>query len=379
MRAIYAFSGDPITFGHIDIVARAAATYQEVLVAIGENPQKRGRYLFDREQRLAMATRSLAEFPNVRCTLFSGLLAEYTFRHGFDVIVRGVRNAADLDAEITLAAVNSSLHPTLDTVFFPSRPHLSHISSGVVKAIVAEGGDVSQYCPLPVKEELEKAILKRFSVGVAGGIAAGKTHLAEQLVSSLREHVHATYVSLDAIGHYVLGTADEHMYLETRDRIANAFGRHLLQADGAVDRRELGHIVFADAGALNELNHIMREPMLARLYDETRQIPAGVIVLEGAILVEADWTRIVNNNVVLVTAADEVRCQRLMARNQIDEAEARLKISRQLSHIERLALLNERIGEQGWGRVWQIDNENGCTPIAPVTDEIIRLAPSANS
>jgi len=145
MRAIYAFSGDPITYGHIDIVKRAAKTYSDVVVAIGENPDKSGSYLFTAGERLAMAELALRDIPNVTCQIMKGLLAEFSYRHGFDVIIRGVRNAGDLEGEMTFFAVNQSLHPTVDTVFLPTQPKLSHISSSVVKAIISEGGDASKY------------------------------------------------------------------------------------------------------------------------------------------------------------------------------------------------------------------------------------------
>ena len=92
MRAIYAFSGDPITYGHIDIAHRAARTYSEVVVAIGENPQKVGDYLFTSDERLALSQQCFDGLDNVSCVRFTGLLAEYAYRNDFDFIVRGVRN-----------------------------------------------------------------------------------------------------------------------------------------------------------------------------------------------------------------------------------------------------------------------------------------------
>lgn len=355
MRAIYAFSGDPITNGHIDIVERAARTYSELLVAIGENPAKTGRYLFSAVERLNFAESALAHLPNVTCTVFSGLLAEFAYRQGFDVIVRGVRNEGDLNDELLLYAVNRSLHSSVDTVFLPARPDLGHISSGVVKAIVTEGGDVADYCPLQVKQALEERLLQRRVIGIAGGIASGKSTIAKQLVEALPS---AVTVNLDHIGHYVLGNSEEPIYRATRDRIAKRFGAHVQAADSAIDRRALGAIVFADGDALKELNSMMHEPMVARLYDETRRLGAGVIIIEGAILVEAGWSHIVNNNVVLVDAPEEVRVARILARDSHDEAEARRRIERQISGAERLAMMQERIAHDGWGKIWQIDGES---------------------
>ena len=378
MRALYAFSGDPITYGHIDIVQRAARTYNEVVVAIGENPQKTGKYLLSRDERLALVQRCLETLPNVRVEAFNGLLGEHAYRHGFDVIVRGVRNVSDLEGELVLFAVNESLHPSVDTVFFPTRRQLSHISSGVVKAIVAEGGDVSAYCPLCVKEALERKLLGRFAVGVAGGIAAGKSHVARKLVEVLNRTATATYVSLDEVGHYVLSNSPGHIYAETRLEIIKRFGGSVAHEDGSIDRHALGRIVFADAKALAELNRLMREPMLNRLYEVTRSLQANVVVLEGAILVEACWVNLVNNNVILVDAPEDVRLERLIGRGNVTPAEARTKIARQVSAPERRKLLDRRLREERWGRVWEVDSrgtpEATLPQIETLAAELLRLA-----
>jgi pantetheine-phosphate adenylyltransferase/dephospho-CoA kinase len=364
MRAIYAFSGDPITYGHIDIVRRASSTYDEVLVAIGENPQKTGKYLLPISERLALAKSCLEQFDNVSCATFSG----------FDVIIRGVRNNSDLEGELVQFAVNESLHPTVDTVFFPTRPHLSHISSGVVKALVAEGGDVSDYCPLCVKEKLESRILGKFTVGVAGGIAAGKTYVAKRLVAEIGKKMTVSYVSLDSIGHYILGHPDSMIFGKTRRQIANRFGNHILCSDGTVNRKALGRIVFADPTALADLNEIMHEPMLARLYEESRELPLGVVVIEGAILVEAKWTNLVNNNILLVDADEDLRVQRQMQRSGLDEKDARAKIQRQISAAERKSILEERINKHNWGRIWTISNNDGPIELDALVKEIVGLA-----
>lgn len=380
MKAIYAFSGDPITYGHVDIVERAARTYEQVVVGIGENPRKSGRYTFSRDQRLAMARRALKHLPNVSCEVFGGLLAEYAYRHGIDVIVRGVRNGSDLESELVQFAVNESLHPTLDTVFLPTRHTLAHISSSVVKAIVVEGGDVSSYCPMPVKEALERRLLGRYAVGIAGGIASGKSHLSQELADALNQSGHpATLVNLDQIGHDVLGVSTYPAYAKTRQRIADVFGGELLLPDGSIDRRALGRIVFADAVALETLNGLMRDPMLARLYQKTRSA-TGILLIEGAILVEGGWSRLVNHNVILVDAPDPLRIARLCERDGVDESEARQKIDRQLSPQERLKLLRSHIDSADWGHIWEVSGDPSARPAAgagswrALVDDIVRQA-----
>jgi pantetheine-phosphate adenylyltransferase len=373
MRAIYAFSGDPITYGHIDIAQRAARTYSEVVVAIGENPQKVGNYLFTSDERLALAQQCFDGLDNVNCIRFTGLLAEYAYRNDFDFIVRGVRNNSDLEGEMVQFAVNDSLHAGVDTVFYPTRPELSHISSSVVKAIVAEGGDVSNYCPLHVKEALERRIRGTFTVGIAGGIAAGKTYVAQQLIEQLQKQVTATYISLDEVGHYVLSDADGAIYRKTRDRIAAAFGQHLVLEGSAIDRRALGQIVFANPTALTQLNQIMREPMLTRLYEETQTSPRGIVVLEGAILVEAQWTKLVNNNIILVDASEAVRLERLMNRSQIEMDEARPKIERQVNSDERRTMMEQHLANDRWGRLWHLNTDDGNPDIAALCNDILAI------
>ncbi|RMD76277.1 MAG: pantetheine-phosphate adenylyltransferase [Lentisphaerae bacterium] len=374
-RAVYAFSGDPITYGHVDIVQRVASTYTYVCVAIGDNPEKAGRYLFSREERLAMTQKALAHLPNVECTIMEGLLAEYAFRHAFDVIVRGVRNNSDLEAELSFFAVNTSLHPSLDTILIPARPQLSHISSSVVKALVLEGGDVSKFCPLFVKQKLERKLLGKLFIGIAGGIAAGKSTIGRMLQQKISEKVEATLLSLDTIGHEILGDSSEILYQKTRQSIIRTFGSEVANPDGTINRTRLGQIVFADAAALQRLNAIMRDPMLARLYEHIRRSQAGIVLLEGAILVEANWTQLVNNNVILVDAPVPQRLQRIVDRNHIPREEALRKIERQPDHAQRVQMLQEKISHAGWGHCWECDNSDGRAEmeVSKIASEIIHL------
>jgi dephospho-CoA kinase len=271
--------------------------------------------------------------------------------------VRGVRNGADLEGELVLFAVNEGLHPSVDTVFFPTRPRLAHVSSSVVKALVTEGGEVSRYCPLEVKEALERRVLGRFQVGVAGGIASGKSLVARRLAEALARRVRACSVSLDAVGHHVLGTAGEPIYREARRRVALRFGAELARADGSMDRRALGGVVFSDPLALRELEAIMHEPMLARFYEQTRAIGAGVIVIEGAILVEAGWSPLVNNNLVLVDASEAVRRERIVRRDGVSAAAAQSRIERQIGSAERRRRLEAAVADARWGRIWAVSND----------------------
>jgi hypothetical protein len=101
-----------------------------------------------------------------------------------------------------------------------------------------------------------------------------------------------------------------------------------------------------------------------------------VIVLEGAILVEAQWTNLVNNNIILVDAPEAVRMERLMNRSKIDKEEASLKIERQVNAEERCAMMEQCIADDGWGRLWRFDTGTGGPDIMPIRDEIVAIVSS---
>src|SRR6185503_2399375 len=105
-RAIYAFSGDPITYGHLDLIQRARQAFGSVLVAIGQNPQK--KYLFSLEERLVMAKAAVQALKNVDATAFHGLLTDFAYEQGIPVIVRGIRDGSDFNSEQTLFQVARS-------------------------------------------------------------------------------------------------------------------------------------------------------------------------------------------------------------------------------------------------------------------------------
>ncbi len=350
MKAIYAFSGDPITYGHIDIIERAAATYDHVSVGIGANPNKIQGYLFSAEERLEMAKQAVAHFKDVDALIFQGLLAQFAYRNGYHVIIRGVRNTSDLESELTLYNVNQLQFSTIDTVFFPTRPTLSHVSSSVVKALVREGGDVSNYVPIFVKQKLEQKINRQIRSGMTGGIGAGKSFTAGCLV---RHIPHTRHIDLDQIGHYILSNSPEPAYRETRKRIAERFGKQILDKDGSINRSALGTIAFQHPGRLKKLNEILLKPLLANLYElclDNDQPDAAdapdelhIIFLETGLFVESRLTHLVNHCLILVTSPEDLKIRRLVDSLDMNEDEARQKIRREISDRERRGYWKEML------------------------------------
>ncbi|MGB8266111.1 MAG: pantetheine-phosphate adenylyltransferase [Candidatus Velthaea sp.] len=145
--AIYPGSFDPLTMGHMDVIARAAAIFERVLVAVIVNPQKR-EPLFTLEERKAMIRASISDagLTNVEVTDFRGLLADFVRLRGVDIIVKGLRVVSDFENEMSTALMNRSLSG-VDTVFMPSDPRYSFISSSLVKEVFFLGGTIDEYVP----------------------------------------------------------------------------------------------------------------------------------------------------------------------------------------------------------------------------------------
>jgi pantetheine-phosphate adenylyltransferase len=143
-RAVCPGSFDPVTNGHLDIVRRSSALFDEVVVAVGTNVSK--NRLFTPDERIAMLRRACADLPNVRVEGFAGLVTTFCTEHGIAAIVKGLRAASDFDYELQMAQMNSSL-TGVETVFIPTSPERGFVSSSLVKEVAGFGGDVSAFVP----------------------------------------------------------------------------------------------------------------------------------------------------------------------------------------------------------------------------------------
>lgn len=142
-RALYPGTFDPITNGHSDLVRRAAGIFDEVLVAVADNPRKLP--LFNLEQRIDLARRVLADIPNVQVVGYSGLTVDFMREQGLRIVVRGLRAVSDFEFEFQLANMQRHLLPGMETVFLTPQEQFTFISSTMVREIAAFGGSVSQF------------------------------------------------------------------------------------------------------------------------------------------------------------------------------------------------------------------------------------------
>jgi pantetheine-phosphate adenylyltransferase len=144
---------DPVTNGHLDIVHRAAALFDRVVVAVVENPTKEP--LFPTEDRVAMLEEAVSGIEGVEVSSFDGLLVDYAREQGVNVIVKGLRAVSDFDYELQMAQMNRHLSE-IETYFVPTSPRWSYLSSSLVKQVAGYGGDVSGMVPDHVARRLKE-------------------------------------------------------------------------------------------------------------------------------------------------------------------------------------------------------------------------------
>jgi pantetheine-phosphate adenylyltransferase len=161
--AVYPGSFDPMTNGHLDVVARAAAVFDRVVFAVLVNPRK-SEPIFPTDVRLAVIREAVDECcpadvaARIDVESFDGLTVEFCRRRGANFVVRGLRAISDFESELQMAHMNRKLDPEVDAVFFMSAVEHSYLSSSLVKEIATFGGDVSQMVPAAVARRLAARI-----------------------------------------------------------------------------------------------------------------------------------------------------------------------------------------------------------------------------
>ena len=155
-RAVYPGSFDPVTYGHLDIIARSAEIMDELVVGVLMNQAKTP--LFSVEERVNMLHIMTKNISNVRIESFSGLSVDFARKEGAGFFIRGLRAITDFDYELQMSQTNRIMAPEIDTIFLTTSLQYAYLSSTTVKEVASYGGDISNFVPPLV----EKAVIEKF-------------------------------------------------------------------------------------------------------------------------------------------------------------------------------------------------------------------------
>lgn len=153
-RAITPGTFDPVTYGHLDIITRAAQLMDEVVVAVAASPKKKP--LFSLDERVELVRASTAHLPNVTVEGFDGLLVDFAKESGANVIIKGLRAVTDFEYEFQMAALNYEMSRSLETVFIMSPPQYMYLSSSIVRELASLHGDIGKFVPPDVARALDR-------------------------------------------------------------------------------------------------------------------------------------------------------------------------------------------------------------------------------
>ncbi len=154
--AVYPASFDPITNGHLDLIDRASGLFDELIVAVAENVEKKG--LFTVDERVEMIQQVIGDRPNIRVDVIRTLLVDYARKHGAGIVIRGLRALSDFEYEFEMALMNSHLYPDLETVFLMTSERWFYVSSSRLREIVSFGADVAEFVPPIVNQRLREKL-----------------------------------------------------------------------------------------------------------------------------------------------------------------------------------------------------------------------------
>lgn len=159
--AIYPGSFDPITLGHLNVIKRAAACFDKLIVCVMVNAEKVNSGLFTPQERVELIRRVVSRLPNVEVDMSSQLVAEYAREKRACTLVKGLRAVSDYEKELQMALINRKLNPRLDTMFLPSSTKYTYVSSSVVKEMASYGADLSDFVPREIIQDVNDKMKTR--------------------------------------------------------------------------------------------------------------------------------------------------------------------------------------------------------------------------
>lgn len=151
-------SYDPVTFGHLDVIRRCASVFDNVIVAVVNQPVRKQKTLFSAEERVGFIEAEISDLRNVQVKAFDTLVVEFARENGANKIVKGLRAISDFEYEFEMNQLNRKMAPEIESIYMFSSPQYSFLSSSGVKELAMFGGDLNELVPQPVAARLEEAL-----------------------------------------------------------------------------------------------------------------------------------------------------------------------------------------------------------------------------
>lgn len=155
-KAIYPGTFDPTTYGHLDVIKRGSKIFETLIVSVGHNPFKKA--MFSVQERMDMISRHTKDYPNVQVDSFDGMLVDYLKKKSTNIILRGIRTVSDFENELQRALTNRVLRDDVETVFVMTSQQYSFLNSSLIKEAIFLGGDVTEFVPKDIEEELNRKL-----------------------------------------------------------------------------------------------------------------------------------------------------------------------------------------------------------------------------
>ncbi len=360
--ALYAFSWDPITYWHEDIIKRIAPKFDKVIVWIWVNPDK--KFLFSLQERREMAKDALTNILNVDVVDYQWLLTTFAAEQDVDFVVRWIRNTTDMEAEKQLFLALKTQKMPVDTMLLICSPDKEHISSSAAKAILKENWKIHEFVRLNVKQSMEAKMNWYYSIGITWEIWSWKSYVAKQLVEFGNSFgIPTQNIEMDKIWHEILWELQEPIYVHTREKIIKEFWEEvrLLPNNNFINRKVLGKIVFGNSEKISKLNEFMQTPIAIRL-ERLWYKSSWLHLINAALLIEWESTYLTNNNIIIVETDKETQFKRISERDNLSEEQIQRRIGSQYNTDKKKTLLDQKIQKDNRWESINYQNHDNTDP-----------------
>lgn len=363
-HVLYALTGDPVHFGHLNLIDRLSEQYDYVTVTVAINELKDP--LFPIEERINMIKHNIKHLKNVMVVPSEGMLISFADKIGAEAIIKCIRDPKDWEYEkIGVRASQTQDLNHIEFIAYFADKEYEDISSSTSKGVLFHQGFIHNLVPMNVKWALERKLKNQHFIGVTGGIGSGKNYISNKLAEEARRvnvftgGVHI--IDFDQMVHDIYNKLEDQRYRKMRFEMGRKFSSdiyHLIA--GCFDqnyfivRERLAEKIEQNFELLTDLEAIIYKPLM-ELYKEKVFNLQGLIILNCPTMLETGLNFLCNNNVVLVKCDDDIRKQRLIDRG-VGEQRINMLMNNQFSYEQMKIVLEFDIKEDNFGKIYEIDN-----------------------